>query len=210
MRQTPPSPPEYGAEYGAQAGAVRAAPYPLALKPGGYGAAPAQTRAGTPQYGPEYGAEYGAEHGALVIDAKYIEIRLEDAGRALLALPNSGHSTRLRSSALEVVQDMREAYGWSESRLRPPVPSAAAIDAMDKAYAWLALIPDAKYVLRRIVAARSLVHPLTDRHLFPWRRLGTALGADHKAIQRWWSQGIDLIVGQLGQRTRLGAVFTNP
>ena len=70
---------------------------------------------------------------------------------------------------------------------------------MDEAYAWLALIPQEKYVLRRLVAARSLVHPLTDRHLYPWRRLADAIGADHKAVQRWWAQGIDLILGALAR-----------
>jgi hypothetical protein len=33
--------------------------------------------------------------------------------------------------------------------------------------------------------------------LFPWRRLGKALGADHKAIQRWHAQGIAMIVAAL-------------
>jgi hypothetical protein len=59
------------------------------------------------------------------------------------------------------------------------------------------LIPLDRYVLRRVVGARSLVHPITDRHLFPWRRLGKALGADHKAIQRWHAQGIAMIVTAL-------------
>ena len=56
-----------------------------------------------------------------------VQALLEDAGRTLLALPSTGHTTRLRTSALEVVQSMTEAYGWAETRLRPPTPSAAAI-----------------------------------------------------------------------------------
>ena len=191
MRQTPPQPPENGAQYGAKTGAVRAAPYPLALKPGGYGANPAPGRAG--------GGEYGAQYGAFVPNQEYIVQRLEDAGRAILALPATGYTTRLRVSHLDIVQTMTEAYGYTDARLRPPYPAAAAIDAMDEAYAWLALIPDGKFVIRRIVAARSLVHPLTDRHLYPWRRLGNAVGADHKAVQRWWAQGVDFIVAGLGR-----------
>jgi hypothetical protein len=58
----------------------------------------------------------------------------------------------------------------------------------------LTLIPTDRYILRRVVGARSLVHPVTTRHLYPWRRIGAALGADHKAIQRWHAQAIDLIV----------------
>jgi len=52
-------------------------------------------------------------------------------------------------------------------------------------------------VLRRIVGARALVSPLTDRHLFPWRRLAAVLGADHKAVQRWHAQAIALLVASL-------------
>jgi hypothetical protein len=68
---------------------------------------------------------------------------------------------------------------------------------MDEALAWIPMIPQDRYVLRRVVGARSLVHPITDRHLFPWRRLGAVLGADHKAVQRWHAQGIALIVASL-------------
>ena len=123
------------------------------------------------------------------IDADYVVYRLEEAGATLLALPGTGWSTRLRTSSLEIVRTSLEAYGWTEARIRPPVPSAEKITRMDEAMSWIPLIPLDKYVLRRVVGARSLVHPITDRHLFPWRRLGKALGADHKAIQRWACAG---------------------
>ena len=79
------------------------------------------------------------------------------------------------------------------------MPSAASITRMDEALSWISLIPVEKYVLRRIVGARSLVHPISERHLFTWRRLGDLLGADHKAVQRWHAQGIDLIVHLLNR-----------
>jgi hypothetical protein len=44
------------------------------------------------------------------------------------------------------------------------------------------------------------VHPITERHLYPWRRVATAIGADHKAVQRWHAQGIDLIVAALNRK----------
>jgi hypothetical protein len=71
---------------------------------------------------------------------------------------------------------------------------------MDEAMGWIPLIPFDRYVLRRIVGARSLVNPITERHLYPWRRLAAAIGADHKAVQRWHAQGIDLIVARLNDR----------
>jgi hypothetical protein len=137
-----------------------------------------------------------AESGAGT-DAREVVARLEEAGRTLLALPRTGPSPALRASVWEVVHAASEAYGWQPARLRPPVPDAARISRMDEALGWIRLIPPERYVLRRIVGARALVHPLTERHLYPWRRLGAALGADHKAVQRWHAQAIDLIVAAL-------------
>lgn len=135
-------------------------------------------------------------------DAEYVVYRLEEAGRTLLALPHSGFSTRLRMSRHDIVRAAAESYGWSEAggRLRPAIPDSARITRMDEALDWIPLIPEDKYVLRRIVGSRALVSPLTERHLFPWRRLAALLGADHKAIQRWHSQGVQLIVTALNAR----------
>lgn len=141
---------------------------------------------------------------ALPFDAALVTFRLEEAGSALLALPGTGWSTRLRTSSLEIVRTAIESYGWTASRIRPPVPSPERITRMDEAMAWLSLIPIDRYVLRRIVGARSLVHPITERHLYPWRRLACALGADHKAVQRWHRQGIELIVDALNRQSRPG------
>ena len=145
-----------------------------------------------------------------LFDAELVTYRLEEAGATLLALPGTGWSTRLRASSLEIVRAAVESYGWSEKHIRPPIPSAARITRMDEALAWIPLIPIDRYVLRRIVGARSLVHPITERHLYPWRRVATAIGADHKAVKRWHTQGIDLIVARLnaGQQwagARVGA-----
>lgn len=137
-------------------------------------------------------------------DAELVIYRLEEAGAALLALPGSGWSTRLRSSSLDIVRTAIENYGWTSNHIRPPVPSAERITRMDEAMAWISLIPVDRYVLRRIVGARSLVHPISERHLYPWRRLGAVLGADHKAVQRWHAQGIELIVEALNRESRPG------
>jgi Domain of unknown function (DUF6362) len=132
------------------------------------------------------------------IDADYVVYRLEEAGATLLALPGTGWSTRLRrSSSIDIVRTALEAYGWDATRIRPAVPSAEKIDRMDQAMGWIPMIPLDRHVIRRVVGARSLVHPITDRHLFPWRRLAAVLGADHKSVQRWHAQGIALIVAAL-------------
>ena len=120
--------------------------------------------------------------------------QLEAAGATLLALPSRGYSTQLRTMKFDVVHTALEAYGWQAAVVRPAMPSAAEISRMDEAFGWLTIIPETKYVLRRILGARALVHPITRRHLFPWRRIGTMLGADHKSIQRWHGQGIELVL----------------
>jgi transcription termination factor Rho len=53
------------------------------------------------------------------------------------------------------------------------------------------------YVLRRILGARALVHPLTGRHIHSWRKLATLIGADHNAVRRWHGEAIALLVRAL-------------
>ena len=148
--------------------------------------------------GANNGAVNGARNGAKP-DAEYVIYRLEEAGQTLLALPNTGYSTRLRTSSIDIIRSALEGYGWENQRndkprLRVAMPDSARITRMDEALGWLPTIPQDRYVLRRIVGARALVSPVTERHLFTWRRLGTLLGADHKAVQRWHGQGIALIL----------------
>ena len=137
---------------------------------------------------------------AEVPDAALVVARLEEAGRTLLALPATGPTPHLRQSVWTVLQSAMEGYGWQPARMRPATPGAARITRMDEAMGWIGLIPPDRTVMRRIVGLRALVNPLTDRHLYPWRRLGAAVGADHKAVQRWHAQGIALIVAALARR----------
>jgi hypothetical protein len=127
----------------------------------------------------------------------YAIVRLEEAGSALLALPMSGYGTGMRVGSLDVVRELIEAYGWNVNVMRPAPPSAAAITRMDEALGWLTYIDGRNHMLRRIVGARCLVNPVTGRHLFSWRRLGSAFAADYRAIQRWHSIGIENIVARL-------------
>jgi hypothetical protein len=147
-----------------------------------------------------------AASGTDEVDSAFIIYRLEEAGATLLALPGTGFSTRLRVSHLDIAQSAMEAYGGSAGRIRPAVPPAARITRMDEALGWITMIPKDRYVLRRIVGARSLVSPVTERHLYSWRRLGEVLGADHKAVQRWHGQGIDMLVGAVTALRRSAAV----
>jgi hypothetical protein len=127
------------------------------------------------------------------MQADAILARLELAGATLLAMPAKGYSTQLRQMKFDIVHTALEAYGWQSAAARAPMPSAADISAMDEAFGWLALIPEGQFMLRRILGARALVHPLTGRHIYPWRRLAAMLGADHKSVQRWHGQALALL-----------------
>jgi hypothetical protein len=138
--------------------------------------------------------------GALSPEHEGLVACLEEAGATLLSLPKTGFSPALKTSALPILRDATESYGWSAAEVRPPMPSASRISRMDIVFGYLALIPQDRYLLRRIIGCRSLVHPISGRHLFSWRRLAEVLGADHKAIQRWHAEGIRIIVLALRHR----------
>jgi hypothetical protein len=142
------------------------------------------------------------------IDAETVIYRLEEAGQTLLTLPSRGPTTALRQTRHQYLAEAVEAFATeADAPPRLPAPSAARITRMDQALAWIPLIPEANLVLRRVVGCRSLVSPLTERHLFSWRRLARLLGADHKAIQRWHATGIDTIVATLNRDATLAAVW---
>jgi hypothetical protein len=144
------------------------------------------------------------------LDAETVIYRREEAGQTLLSLPARGPTTALRQTRHQYLAEAVEAFA-SESDAAPqiPTPSAARITRMDQALTWIPLIPEANLVLRRIVGCRSLVSPLTERHLFTWRRLARLLGADHKAIQRWHATGIDTIVATLNRDAALAEAWDN-
>jgi hypothetical protein len=129
--------------------------------------------------------------------------RLEHAGATLLALrlARIGPSEP-RSGLPEPVRDVSASYGWSQAATRPAIPTAADIDRMDEALAWVKFIPDDKFVLRRICNARSLVSPSTGRHLFTWSAIGRLIRADRRAVQRWHAQGIAYIAKGLRNNSR--------
>ena len=134
--------------------------------------------------------------------AEEVISRFEEAGRTLMALPAKGcRPAGYGNGWPAVVHAMEEAYGYGEAEIRPPVPSAQAITRMDEAYGWVNLLPDQRRSYRRIVLLRSLVHPVRDRHVFGWRKIGRMLGWDYRAVQNWHAKGIDLIVDALRART---------
>ena len=127
-----------------------------------------------------------------------IEAELQNAGRVLQALGIRGvWPGGAQSSMPEIVRDVNEGYGWDPGRVRPARPGPDEIAAMDRAFGWLQLIPGERWVLRRIVAARSMTHRASGRTLYSWRRIAAMVGASHMAVSRWHRQGLEIIAGEL-------------
>jgi hypothetical protein len=120
----------------------------------------------------------------------WLVARLEEAGGTLIALRLRGPSTKLAQFYPEIVRDAAEAYGWEAPEARLDAPAAARISRMDECLGWIARLPQAPLRSRLLVGRRMLVHPLTERHLWPWRRLGKVLGVDHHTARRWHSDAI--------------------
>lgn len=99
--------------------------------------------------------------------ADYVIAALERAGQTLLSLPIAGaRPAGFRSNMPEIVRQVAEAYGADPEEMRPATPSARAISEMDEALNWVSLIPQDKFVLRRVIQCRALVSPRTGRHVY--------------------------------------------
>lgn len=132
--------------------------------------------------------------------AEYVTAAFEHAGQTLLSLPITGaRPAGFRSNMPEIVRQVAEAYAANPEELRPATPSARAISEMDKVLNWVSLIPQDKFVLRRVIQCRALVSPRTGRHVYSWRKLATFLRCDREAAQRWHAQGIAMITARLNQ-----------
>jgi hypothetical protein len=145
-----------------------------------------------------------------MIDANTVIARLTEATSTVLAMPGGmprlgvkvcdyGYSTEFFSLDGEAADDKPSARLLGGVG-KPPAPSAASITRADETLKWLSLIPQEKFVLRRIVALRSIVKWTTGKPTYTWRKIGDAVGADHKAIQRWHAQGIKIIVDALNNK----------
>jgi y4mF family transcriptional regulator len=113
-----------------------------------------------------------------------VENRLAGAGQALLALPHAGCFPA----------GFRTLWpGSGETSARGDfLPSPAEISAMDEAYRWVGLLPDADE--RRLVLMRSLVRPgsagAPRRYVWSWRRLRRTTGRHPDTLKAIWGRGI--------------------
>jgi hypothetical protein len=125
------------------------------------------------------------------ITADFVVAALEDATRTMRAMQSLGHSTAMVGTWADDVAMPGEV---EEVGPRPPPPSAEKIQTMDIIMRWLAYIP--QHGVRRIVAMRSITHPLTEKPT-AWAKIARAVGWNYRAVKVWHARGIDAIVLEL-------------
>ena len=125
---------------------------------------------------------------------EWLIAQLEEAGRTLQLLPARGSGPAGYGAGWpEVVHSAEEAYGWAAPLSRPRAPTAEEIARMDRAYAWIGLIPEGRRTWRRVVLMRSLVNPINERHVWTWRKIARAWGRNHEYWKSEWGKAISVM-----------------
>ena len=134
------------------------------------------------------------------ISRQAVRYELEQAGRTLVALKaGSGAFPQQHASTMpEPVHDFVTGYqGAVDVQAPMPRPSADEIDDLDRVLPWLFYIM--RPVVRRVVFARSLVHPLSDGYIYSYGKLERTLGMNRDHLRDLHAHGLDQIVqGRLG------------
>lgn len=118
--------------------------------------------------------------------------RLEGAGAIFLMAPLVD-----RGWAPAVVRRAADLAGPSARPTAGAALHPKQLPQMREALRWIELIPADRDALRQIVAARSLVHPGSRRHLFSWGHLAAVLDIPAASLRARHAEAIRLIVAAL-------------
>lgn len=128
---------------------------------------------------------------------------MDDAGRTLVALPmpRGERPQSVRSHWPETARQAEDAFfalvGADDQIKRDfsrnhnavrAVPSARAVARMEEVLKWLWYLPDERK--RRLCLARALIHPVCDRRLVSYRKLGRIFGLHHDTIRAWHDRAL--------------------
>ncbi len=137
--------------------------------------------------------------------------RLEDAGRtlAMLPMPVHGRPADLRAAWPDTTQQLLDWIGPAEEGTLAERMAAlaeahhrqrlhadqAAIARLDEVLVWLLGIDEVHW--RRAVAARMLVHPVSERPMHSYGDIARRLGVDKRTVGRWYDSGVAAIVEKI-------------
>ena len=141
-----------------------------------------------------------------------VKHRFEAAGRVLMALPvpkgalpgraQSGWPATAQrvedafAAMIGASDEIRRDFSEDRHRLRLP-PSARAVADMDESLLWLWYLNDPRK--RRLCLARSLRHPVSDRYIVSYRRLGKLFGLHHDTVRLWHDRALGEIAQALNR-----------
>jgi hypothetical protein len=147
------------------------------------------------------GSGDGAADGIWTPEA--VRLRLEDAGRTLMALPmpRGALPRDTRSNWPDVVRGYEDAFAaligapdelkrdFSDAHNTVRVaPSAPAVGRMDEVLGWLWRVDDPRK--RRLCLSRALIHPVSGRHVVSYRKLGRIFGLHHETVRAWHDRAL--------------------
>ncbi|GBR06373.1 hypothetical protein HW511_00305 [Asaia siamensis] len=129
---------------------------------------------------------------------------LDEAALTLAALPATGlRPAGAGSTWPDYVRDL-EDLGWDrESDDFLPRPTADQVERLDIVLTWVPMIEDRK--LRIVVNMRLIVHRISGRHKWEWRKIGAKMGVDYKTAQAWHQKAC----ADIAKKIRPGAFFTS-
>ena len=135
--------------------------------------------------------------------SEIVETRLYEAGRSLVALRVSGlRPATYRSGMPDFQREVVESYNVASADYRVSPPTAREIDAMDQALTWIQLLPGSntdEMRVRKLVGARILCSPKTDRPFYSWRQLGKEIGASHTTAKTLFLDAVSTITRALNR-----------
>lgn len=129
--------------------------------------------------------------------------RLDDAGRTLVALPmpKGERPQGMRSHWPETARQAEDAFFalvGADDQIKQEfsqdynavrvAPSARAVARMEEVLNWLWYLTDERK--RRLCLARALIHPVSDRHVVSYRKLGRLFGLHHDTIRAWHDRAL--------------------
>lgn len=82
-------------------------------------------------------------------DRDFIAARLREAWDTLRRLPGNT-VPELRSAWPEAVQDVADAYGYTQAIVKLPPPTPRAIDRMTETFTWFASLTDHPHLTRAV------------------------------------------------------------
>ena len=106
-----------------------------------------------------------------------------------------------RSGMPEFLREL-EDMKYAETGFAVPVPAPAKVSSMDRAFTWIRLLPaktETEIMLRKLVWARCLVSPRTDRPIYSWKRLGEVIGCSENTAKTRWIDAVARITAALNR-----------